>query len=288
VEENVLRRLAPRLRGLDKGGYSREYRWKKKAYRSSLHAAVASLFYSIGLDCEEQVAISPGSKVVADFVMGSRAVFVDRELSPDELEEVARSGRRCVLLERSRTRSDKLDSGIRVVELGDDLDGRLQTIFLDDPSFNFDYAHILPKTRKCSVMHGHTSSALVEIVGSTRDGMVVDFNDAKPVIRGVIADLDHKLFINKKYVTGNSRTHVDLKFETVHGEFALHVPKATTVLLEGEATVENLANELLGRIAPGMPRNVEAVGVYVYEGMNKGTHLLARLHTKEAEKGRKR
>jgi 6-pyruvoyl tetrahydropterin synthase/QueD family protein len=165
---------------------------------------------------------------------------------------------------------------------------RLQTIFLDDPSFNFDYAHILPKTKKCSVMHGHTSSALVEIMGTPVDGMVVDFNDAKPIIKKAIEDLDHKLFISEKYVTGRSSTHVDLSFETVHGRFELHVPKDTTVLFEGEATVENLAEELLRRIAPGMPKNVEAVGVYVYEGLNKGTHLLAALHARGTETRRKR
>jgi 6-pyruvoyltetrahydropterin/6-carboxytetrahydropterin synthase len=165
---------------------------------------------------------------------------------------------------------------------------RVQTIFLDDPSFNFDYAHILPKTEKCSVMHGHTSSALVEIVGSPVDGMVVDFNDAKPIIRKAVSDLDHKLFISERYVTGRTPTHVDLSFSTVHGDFSLHVPKETTVLLDGEATVENLAQELLRRIAPKMPGNVEAVGVYVYEGLNKGTHLLARLQGRGAEKRRKR
>jgi len=164
----------------------------------------------------------------------------------------------------------------------------LQTIFLDDPSFNFDYAHILPKTEKCSVMHGHTSSALVEIIGRPVDGMVVDFNDAKPIIKQAVSDFDHKLLISEKYVTLRTATHVDLAFSTVHGEFRLHVPKDTTVLLDGEATVENLARELLKRITPKMPKNVEAVGVYVYEGLNKGTHLLAWLHAREAEKGRRR
>jgi 6-pyruvoyltetrahydropterin/6-carboxytetrahydropterin synthase len=165
---------------------------------------------------------------------------------------------------------------------------RMQTIFLDDPSFNFDYAHILPKTQKCSVMHGHTSSALVEIVGHPVEGMVVDFNDAKPIIRRAIADLDHKLFISEKYVRRRTSTHIDLEFSTVHGDFGLHVPRQTTVLLEGEATVENLAQELLRRILPKMPANVETLGVYVYEGLNKGTYLLARLHSKGADKSRKR
>ncbi|MBZ5670378.1 MAG: 6-carboxytetrahydropterin synthase [Acidobacteriia bacterium] len=284
------------LSALDKGGYVRSHRNNGKAYPTGLHAAVASLLDSLGLKYEVDSPLSQGSKLKAEFLVAGRtAIFIGRRLTKGERRAARSSGIRCVLVGMSAARSDSWDAGLRVTALskgegGDDSlkEGRLQTIFLDDPSFNFDYAHILPKTEKCSVMHGHTSSALVEIAGSPVEGMVVDFNDAKPIIREAISNLDHKLFIRKKYVVGETKTHIDLKFETVHGEFALHVPKETTVLLEGEATVENLAKELLDRITPKMPGNVEAVGVYVYEGMNKGTHLLARLHTKEAEKGRKR
>src|SRR3989304_3048565 len=36
------------------------------------------------------------------------------------------------------------------------------SIFIEDPSFAFDYAHILPLVEKCSILHGHTSSVMVE------------------------------------------------------------------------------------------------------------------------------
>lgn len=285
------------LEALDKGGYARTHQAGGRAYRTGLHAAVASLLDSLGLKYAADSPIAEGPRLTADFLVeGRTAIFVGRGLSAAERRAARGSGKRCVLVEMSEARSDSLDSGFRVADLAKEGDGagalkasRLQTIFLDDPSFNFDYAHILPKTEKCSVMHGHTSSALVEIVGSPVDGMVVDFNDAKPIIKKAVSDLDHKLFISERYVTGRTPTHVDLSFSTVHGEFSLHVPKETTVLLEGEATVENLAQELLRRVAPKMPQNVEAVGVYVYEGLNKGTHLLARLHARRgAETGRKR
>ena len=284
------------LKALDKGGYAITHQTGGKTYPTGLHVAIARLFDSLGRPFALNVPIVQGSKLRADFLVDRRtAVFVGRRLSPHERKAVKNSGARAVLIEMSAARSDIVDSGLRVADLSNGADGddslresRLQTIFLDDPSFNFDYAHILPKTEKCSVMHGHTSSALVEIVGSPVDGMVVDFNDAKPIIKKAIADLDHKLFINERYVTGRTATHVDLSFATVHGEFGLHVPKETTVLLEGEATVENLAQELLRRIAPRMPQNVEAVGVYVYEGLNKGTRLLARLQERGAEARRKR
>jgi 6-pyruvoyltetrahydropterin/6-carboxytetrahydropterin synthase len=286
--------LLGQLSALDKGGYARTHQAKGKAYKTGLHTAVASLLDSLGLEYDLDVRVAPSSKLTADFLVGGRtAIFVGRGLSAAERRAAKGSGKRCVLIGISTARSDPSDSGLRVADLVDDGDGadldegRLQTIFLDDPSFNFDYAHILPNTEKCSVMHGHTSSALVEIVGSPLDGMVVDFNDAKPIIKKAISDLDHKLLISEKYVVGRTPTHVDLRFSTVHGDFSLRVPRETTVLLEGEATVENLAQELLRRIAPRMPGNVDAVGVYVYEGLNKGTHLLASLHGRGAEKRRK-
>ncbi|MDA4118415.1 MAG: 6-carboxytetrahydropterin synthase [Thaumarchaeota archaeon] len=301
-QQNLLEsgQIQGQLKGMDKGGYARTYRNNGRAYGSSLHVAIARLLDALGSRYEVDSPIISGSKVTADFLVDGRTLlFVERGLSPLYRKAIADSGRSWAVVTTSSVRSDSLDSGIRVTGMkdggsapsdrGDGREaGRLQSIFLDDPSFNFDYAHILPKTEKCSVMHGHTSSALVEIVGSPGEGMVVDFNDAKPMIKKAIADLDHKLFINESYVIGRTKTHVDLAFATVHGDFSLHVPKDTTVLIDGEATVENLARELLGRIAPKMPANVEAVGVYVYEGLNKGTHLLAQIQRKEAEKKRMR
>jgi 6-pyruvoyltetrahydropterin/6-carboxytetrahydropterin synthase len=46
-------------------------------------------------------------------------------------------------------------------------------------------------------------------------------------------------------------------------------------VLSGEATVEKLSSEIIKLLAPKMPRNVEALGVYIYEGINKGAHIIA-------------
>ncbi len=288
VQENLLASIVPRLRTLDRGGYARAYRHRGRVYPGPLHTLFAEILDSLEIHYREDEPLSAGAASRSDFSFGKTVVLIEREPSQKEKKELRDSGKRVIMLTRSAKRSDSSDLGIRVVELGAENDGRLQTIFLDDPSFNFDYAHILPQTEKCSVMHGHTSSALVEIVGRPVDGMVVDFNDAKPVIREAIGKLDHKLFINEKYVTERDGKQVALRFTTVHGEFDLKVPIGTTVLLNGEATVENLARELLDRITPRMPPNVTAVGVYVYEGLNKGTHLLAQIHRREEEKARRK
>jgi len=247
---------------------------------TSTHQLVAHLLDSLGIRYKENVKVPGRSRLFADFKVNGVWVFVERELRDQERRVLLAGRRKCVLIRRESLRSDAFDHGIRVVGLEES--GDRQTIFLDDPSFNFDYAHILPKTEKCSVMHGHTSSVLVEVVGRPVEGMVVDFGIAKQIVREAVRSLDHKLFINEKYVTAIDARSVTLKFETVHGEFAIRAPKATTVMMKGEATVENLAREVLSRIAPRMPRNVAAVGVYVYEGLNKGSHILAKLHQEGA------
>ncbi len=154
------------------------------------------------------------------------------------------------------------------------------SIFLEDPSFSFDYAHILPLVEKCSILHGHTSSVMVEFVGQMKNNLLVDFGVAKKIIKEVIDVFDHKFFINKKYLKNEDNSHFKIQFEGPKGMFDLQVPKNTTYLLEGEATVENLSTEIIKLLAPKLPSNVEAVGVYIYEGYNKGSHIIANIARK--------
>jgi len=151
------------------------------------------------------------------------------------------------------------------------------SIFMEEPSFAFDYAHILPLVEKCSILHGHTSSVMVELVGQMKNNLLVDFGDAKKIIKEAISILDHKFFINKKYLKKEDDSHYQISFEGPKGIFDLQVPKTTAYLLEGEATVENLSTEIIKILAPKLPKNVEAVGVYIYEGYNKGAHIISKL-----------
>ena len=150
-------------------------------------------------------------------------------------------------------------------------------IFLEDASFSYDYAHILPLVEKCSILHGHTSSVMVELVGQMKDNLLLDFGEAKKIIKRVIEIFDHKFFINRKYLKKEDGSHYHIQFEGPKGMFELQVPKNTTYLLEGEATVENLSSEIIKLLAPQMPSNVEAVGVYIYEGYNKGAHIISNI-----------
>jgi 6-pyruvoyltetrahydropterin/6-carboxytetrahydropterin synthase len=155
------------------------------------------------------------------------------------------------------------------------------SIFIEDPSLAFDYAHILPLVEKCSVLHGHTSTVMVEIIGSMKNNLVIDFSDAKRIIKEALNVIDHKFFINNKYLQKEDDLHFYVAFEGPKGYFSLQLPKLTTYLLSGEATVENLSSEIIRLLAPKMPPNVQALGVYIYEGVNKGAHIIAGIERKD-------
>jgi 6-pyruvoyltetrahydropterin/6-carboxytetrahydropterin synthase len=149
------------------------------------------------------------------------------------------------------------------------------SIFIEDQSLAFDYAHILPLVEKCSMLHGHTSTVMVEIIGSMKNNLVIDFGEARRIIKETLNTIDHKFFINKKYLQREDDSHYYVAFEGPKGYFSLQLPKMTTYILSGEATVENLSSEIIRLLAPKMPPNVQALGVYIYEGVNKGAHIIA-------------
>lgn len=152
---------------------------------------------------------------------------------------------------------------------------QIGSIFIEDPSLAFDYAHILPLVEKCSIIHGHTSTIMVEIIGEMKNNLVIDFSEAKKIIKEALYQIDHKFFINKKYLKKEEGDHYFIEFDGPKGYFDLKVPKYTTYLLDGEATVENLSTEIIAMLSSKMPSNVQALGVYIYEGVNKGAHILS-------------
>lgn len=170
------------------------------------------------------------------------------------------------------SRIDEMDS-LFFFDSGDHM--QTGSIFIEDPTLAFDYAHILPLVEKCSVLHGHTSTVMVEIIGSMKNNLVIDFGDAKSIIKATLNAIDHKFFINKKYLQREDNIHYYVAFEGPKGYFNLQLPKSTTYMLSGEATVEKLSAEIIKLLAPKMPQNVEALGVYIYEGINKGAHIIA-------------
>jgi 6-pyruvoyltetrahydropterin/6-carboxytetrahydropterin synthase len=252
---------------------------KGNLLRSRAELSVARMLAFLGHDYTygASVSLPDGTAAQVDFAAGNRYIEVIdsdadaarfrriKEVVP-ELDIIA------IGQSKYASKVEEMDS----VFLYDEPE-RMQTgsIFIEDPSLAFDYAHILPLVEKCSVLHGHTSTVMVEIIGSMKDNLVIDFGEAKRIIKETLNAIDHKFFINKKYLKSEDETHYFVEFKGPRGYFSLQLPRMTTYMMSGEATVENLSTEIIRLLAPRMPKNVEAIGVYIYEGVNKGAHIIA-------------
>ncbi len=291
---DLLKNLEGRLESVTEGRFARHFRdGEGNLLKSGLELAVARLLKFFDIKYTYGAEIPLGNESVrVDFLTDHGLIEVCEGPNSwaEASKKVARIRRtrpetKAVVVANTGQTFDPIELGVPVVAMNPapDLDPRKETIFMDDPSFAFDYSHILPWTEKCSVLHGHTSAVLVEIMGTPRRGMIVDFGEAKHIIREALRTMDHKLFISRKYMVEETASNYRLKFTSPNGEFDLSVPKVSTFLMGDEATIENLADVVSKMLIPKMPENVEAIGVYIYEGFNKGSHLLASILHSKAE-----
>src|ERR687890_1235340 len=262
--------------------------------RSRSELSVAKMLSFINQDYEYDVSVTipGGESVKIDFKTGgggsgSNSKYIEVIDSEEDAIKFKKIQEKIPTLDIIAVGHSKYASRINEIDslFFFDSGDHMQTgsIFVEDPTLAFDYAHILPLVEKCSVLHGHTSTVMVEIIGSMKDNLVVDFGEAKRIIKDTLSAIDHKFFINKKYLQREDDVHYYVAFEGPKGYFSLQLPKSTTYMLSGEATVEKLSSEIIKLLAPKLPQNVEALGVYIYEGINKGAHIIAGIK-KENEK----
>ncbi|MEM3144091.1 MAG: 6-carboxytetrahydropterin synthase [Candidatus Nitrosotenuis sp.] len=254
---------------------------KGKLLRSRTELSVAQMLSFLGLDYEYQhkIIMPSGKNVTVDFKTsdGKLIEVIDSEQEIEKYKQLKQEIPDAKMMAIGSTKFAAKLKEMNEVFFYDTKDAQSGSIFIEDPSFAFDYAHILPLVEKCSILHGHTSTVLVELVGDMKNNLLIDFGEAKKIIKETIGILDHKFFINKKYLKAEDDSHFRIMFEGPKGMFDMQVPKNTTYLLEGEATVENLSTEIIKILVPKLPRNIEAVGVYIYEGYNKGAHLISKI-----------
>lgn len=263
---------------------------KGNLMRTRAELSVARMLDFLGHDYkyDQAVTLPDGTVVRVDFIVAGSNKHIEVVDSESDAAKFHRIKERMPALDIVAIGHSKYSSKVDEIDsmFFYDESERTQTgsIFIEDPSLAFDYAHILPLVEKCSVLHGHTSTVMVEIIGSMKNNLVVDFGEAKRIIKDTINMIDHKFFINKKYLEKEDDMHYYVSFQGPRGYFNLQLPKMTTWLMPGEATVENLSTEIIRLLAPRMPPNVEALGVYIYEGVNKGAHIIAGVK-KEEKKG---
>ena len=109
----------------------------------------------------------------------------------------------------------------------------------------FSAAHFIHNHPTCGRLHGHDFSVSVRIDGAPdSSGIVVDFIAIESLMKSLIADLDHKIVVAKRWASVKDGI---VRFETNDGE--IRAPLASTCIIEEpEITSELLAHYLLGRV----------------------------------------
>src|SRR5829696_6569112 len=246
--------------------------------RSRAEFSTSNILSFLGHDYEynTRVNLDESNSVDLDFKIGDKYIeVIDSEPDLEKFKLVQRNLPELKILGIGHSNYAAKQNELKSFFSFNSQSSQVGSIFIEDPTLAFDYAHILPLVEKCSVLHGHTSTVMVEIIGAMKNNLVVDFGEAKRMIKETLNAIDHKFFINRKYLQREDDVHYYVVFEGPKGYFNLQLPKSTTYMLSGEATVEKLSSEIIKLLAPRMPQNVEALGVYIYEGINKGAHIIA-------------
>jgi len=146
-------------------------------------------------------------------------------------------------------------------------------LILEDDRFNFDYCHFLPwHASQCRSLHGHSSVVTVMLRGEPDDqGLVIDFGEAKRLVKETLGLFDHKVIAPRATVLGSPDAHdlLTIAFETVAGPHRLSLPASEVAIIDGDATVENLSAILAEAIYRRMPTHVQRVMVRMFEGVGK-------------------
>ncbi len=135
----------------------------------------------------------------------------------------------------------------------------------------FSATHIIPMHAKCGRLHGHDYAINATIEGEMgKDGVIMDFISVKEFLRGIAAELDHRVLIPKKdpgvEISGD---YVSYKI----GDKDLRLPLCDCIVLDiSVASAETLAEFVLTRMLQKVrfPKNVSRIEIGVDEGRGQG------------------
>jgi 6-pyruvoyltetrahydropterin/6-carboxytetrahydropterin synthase len=126
--------------------------------------------------------------------------------------------------------------------------------------FTFEMAHVLWNyDGPCRNVHGHSYRLFVTISGkpvndveNPKNGMVIDFNDLKQIVRQrIISVFDHSVVVSSDY------DKVKIKmFTEMFGN---------VVTVDYQPTCENLVADFAGRLADQLPAGIKLHSLKLYE-----------------------
>jgi 6-pyruvoyltetrahydropterin/6-carboxytetrahydropterin synthase len=129
--------------------------------------------------------------------------------------------------------------------------------------FRFEAAHALTGyDGVCKNIHGHSYELSVTLTGnpdqqagSAKNGMVIDFNDIKKIVKKNIIDLfDHSLILRSDFAKNELSK--------------LGEPFGNIVLVDYQPTIENILIDFAGRIKPLLPPGIQLFALKLRETAN--------------------
>ncbi len=143
-------------------------------------------------------------------------------------------------------------------------------IVLDHQTLRFAAAHFTTFAGECEPLHGHNYALTVEIEGDlTADSWVLDFSDAKALVRDICSELDHKFLLPLQ----NAALEIaasDSEFEIRFGDRRYVIPHSDVAELPiDNSTAERLAEYIAARLVDSLRKrgasNVTSIAVGVEE-----------------------
>ncbi len=146
-------------------------------------------------------------------------------------------------------------------------------------NLRFASAHMIPLHESCGGIHGHSYIVDVQFEGERAGefGFVVDFKQAKRIVRDICKKLDHKVLIPSKSNVVNFTHKDENSIEFTVGQKEYKLPLEDCCLLPLKSTsAEDLAEyfaEEIYKYLEETNNNISSVQVCVNEGIGQGAYF---------------
>jgi len=145
-------------------------------------------------------------------------------------------------------------------------------------NLRFSSAHMIPLHESCGGIHGHSYIVDLAIEGerSGKFGFVVDFKQAKGIVRDMCSELDHKVLIPCKsdVIKFTEKNENSIEFTVGQKEYKLPLEDCCLLPLKStsaEDLAEYFAEETFKYLVK-TNSNISRVQVCVNEGIGQGAH----------------
>ncbi|HEX3014480.1 MAG TPA: 6-carboxytetrahydropterin synthase [Methanobacterium sp.] len=146
-------------------------------------------------------------------------------------------------------------------------------------NLRFSSAHMIPLHESCGGIHGHSYIVDLTVEGerSGKFGFVVDFKEAKRIVRDICSKFDHKVLIpcNSDVIEFTHKDNKSIEFKIGKKEYML--PKEDCCLLKLKSTsAEDLAEYFAEETFKYLKKtnsSISSVQICVNEGIGQGAYF---------------